>query len=194
MLSYLAAALPHGASPGARLLALQCALRTDRRGQAHLPAGLLRGMRLLHDPAPWQELEAARWLRPLTPADHAPRHHARAVQLLDSAVLAQALSRTDRRQAADWAMRVIASRPLRNQQLTARLTLLALAAHHSPGAAHSSTETDRLRRTCGLEAHRLGQTLDRLVLTGAVAQWQFSHDSEEVHWASAPAPPSVPGT
>ncbi|MFE7113991.1 hypothetical protein ACFU99_00990 [Streptomyces sp. NPDC057654] len=44
MLTYLAAALPRFASPAARLLALQCALRADTRGHVRLPAGLLRGM------------------------------------------------------------------------------------------------------------------------------------------------------
>ncbi|MGW6309002.1 hypothetical protein [Streptomyces niveus] len=185
MLSYLAAALPCGASPEARLLALQCALRTDSHGQAHLPAGLLRGMCLHDDPAPWQELEAARWLHPLTPADNAPRHHARTVQLLDPGVLNQAPSRTDRHQAADWALRIIASPPPGAQAPAARLTHLALTAHHSPGAMHSSTETDRLSRACGLAPHRLAQALDQLILTGAITQWQFNQDNEEVHWTPA---------
>ncbi|TXL84717.1 hypothetical protein [Streptomyces sp. IB2014 016-6] len=189
MLSYLAAVLPRGASSEARLLALQCALRTDSRGQTHLPAGLLRGMLLRHDPAPRQELETACWLRPLTPADNAARNHARTVQLLDPAVLTQAPSRTDRRQAADWALRIIASPPPGAQSPPARLTHLALTAHRLPGAAHSSTETDRLSRACGLEPHNLEQTLDQLVLAGIITQWQFSHDSEDVHWTPAlPAP------
>ncbi|MFD7225518.1 hypothetical protein ACFV9P_31650 [Streptomyces sp. NPDC059892] len=132
MLSYLAAALPRGASPEARLLAVQCALRTDSHGQTHLPAGLLRGMRLLHDPTPWQELEAARWLHLLTPADHEPRHHARTVQLLAPGVLNQAPSRTDRHQAADWALRIIASPPPGAQPPAARLTHLALTAPPGP--------------------------------------------------------------
>lgn len=187
MLSYLAAALPHGTSPEARLLALQCALRTNSHGRTHLPAGLLKGMRLLHDPTPWQELAAARWLQPLTPPEDPPRHHAGAVQLLDPTVLTQAPSRTDRHQAADWALRVIALPPLRTQQLTARLTLLALAAHHSPGATRSSTETDRLHRACGLDPHKLEQALDQLVLTGAITQWRFSQNSEKVHWDTVPA-------
>ncbi|MEV8346459.1 hypothetical protein [Streptomyces niveus] len=189
MLSYLAAALPRGTSPEARLIALQYALRTDRYGQTHLPAGLLRGMRLLHDPAPWQELETAHWLHTMTPLGNPPRHHARAVQLLDPAVLTQAPSRIDRRQAADWAMRIIASPPLSSQPPEARLIHLALITHNARGATHSSTETDRLRRACGLAPHRLAQTLDQLVLAGAITQWQFSHDGEEVHWTPAPSAP-----
>ncbi|MGW8569798.1 hypothetical protein [Streptomyces niveus] len=188
ILSYLAATLPHSAGPEARMLALQCALRTNSCGQTHLPAGLLNGMRLHRNPAPWQELETARWLHPLTPADNAPRHHARAVQLLDPAILTQAPNRTGRHQAADWALRVIASPPLNTQSPAARLTHLALAAHHSPGAAQSSTETDRLRRACGLKPHKLEQTLDQLALAGVITQWQFSQDKEEVHWT--PAPPA----
>ncbi|MFI6084233.1 hypothetical protein ACIBBB_25205 [Streptomyces sp. NPDC051217] len=189
MLSYLTSALPHDASPEARLLALQCALRTDRHGQAYLPAGLLRGMRLLHDPAPWQELETARWLHPLTPVDNAPRHHARAVQLLDPAVLTQAPSRTDRHQAADWALRITASPPPGARSPSARLTHLTLTAHRSPGATHSSTETDRLHRACGLNPHKLEQALDQLVLVGVITQWQFSQDNVEIHWT--PAPPAL---
>lgn len=186
MLSYLAATFPCGTSSEARLLALQCALRTNSHGRTHLPAGLLRGMRLRHDPAPWQELEAAHWLHPLTPADNAAHHHARTVQLLDLAVLTQPPSRTDRHQAADWALRITASLPPGAQSPPARLTHLALTAHHSPGTTHSSTETDRLHRACGLDPHDLEQTLDQLVLTGAITQWQFSHDSEDVSWTSIP--------
>lgn len=189
MLSYLAAAVPHSTSPEARLLALQCALRTDSHGQAHLPAGLLRGMRLRHGPAPWQELEAARWLRPLTPTDNPRHHHARIVQLLDPAVLTQAPSRTDRHHAADWALRIITSPPLRAQPPAPRLTHLALAAHRSSTAAHSSTETDRLSRACGLEPHSLEETLDQLILVRVIVRWRFSQDGEEVNWTPAsPAP------
>ncbi|MFE4492434.1 hypothetical protein ACFRKD_08230 [Streptomyces niveus] len=192
MLSYLASALPYCASPEARLLALQCTLRTDSRGRTHLPAGLQRGMRLLHNPAPWQELEAARWLHPLTPADSPPHHHARTVQLLDPTVLTQAPSRIDRHQAADWALRVISSPPLSTQLSAARLTQLALTAHRSPGTTQSSTETDRLYRSCGLDPHQLEQTLDQLVVVDAITQWQFSQDSEEVNWTPAPPAPRTP--
>lgn len=49
MLSYLAATLPPDMSAEGRLLALQCALRSNTSGQVHLPAGLLRGMRLARE-------------------------------------------------------------------------------------------------------------------------------------------------
>jgi hypothetical protein len=43
ILGYLAVALPKDISAGARLLALQCALRMNASMQVELPAGLLRG-------------------------------------------------------------------------------------------------------------------------------------------------------
>lgn len=193
MLSYLAATLPHDASPEARLLALQCALRTDNHGWARLPAGLLKGMRLRYDQPIWEELEQAHWLRLQRSGDGRTHRMPRTVQLLDAAVLAQAPSRTDRHQAADWALRVSVSPLLSAQPPAARLTQLALTALHSPGgAADCRTETDRLRRACGLEPHGLEQTLDQLIQAGAIAQWQFSQDRDEVSWAMAPAAPHAP--
>ena len=56
MLTYLASALGCVASPAARLLALQCALRADAHGCVRLPAGLLRSMRLNRRPEVRQEL------------------------------------------------------------------------------------------------------------------------------------------
>lgn len=112
MLSYLATALPHGTSAEARLLALQCTLRTDSRGRARLPTGLLNGMRLRHDQPIWEELEQAHWLRLLTSDDGRTHSRPRTAQLLDAVTHTQAPSRTDRHQAADWALRVTASPPL----------------------------------------------------------------------------------
>ncbi|MDF9811790.1 hypothetical protein [Streptomyces sp. SPB162] len=66
MLSYLAAALPSHTGAGARLLAVQCALRMDSQGRVRLPIGVLRSLRLGRDPLPWSELEQARWLRRTT--------------------------------------------------------------------------------------------------------------------------------
>ncbi|MFI9155462.1 hypothetical protein [Streptomyces sp. NPDC053367] len=60
ILSYLAAALPADVSAGARLLALQCALRMNAYLHVELRAGLLRSLRI--DPAQaCRELEQARW-------------------------------------------------------------------------------------------------------------------------------------
>ena len=64
MLTYLGAALPRFTSPAARLLGLQCALRTNSRGHVRLPTGLLRGMRLGGHRELWQELAHAGWLEP----------------------------------------------------------------------------------------------------------------------------------
>ncbi|MFC8824048.1 hypothetical protein ACFT9I_01665 [Streptomyces sp. NPDC057137] len=185
MLSYLASTLPHGTSPEARLLALQCALRTDNNGQALLPAGLLKGMRLRYDQPIWEELEQANWLHLQTSDDGRTHRRPRTVQLLDAATHVQAPSRTDRRQAADWALRITASPKLSPQPPATRLTLLALSTHHSPGVAQFNTESDRLYRACGLEPDALIQALDQLTLAGVIAQWQFSQDREDLKWARA---------
>jgi hypothetical protein len=100
MLTYLASALPCVTSPAARLLALQCALRASRHGQARLPAGLLRGMRLYRRREAWQELEQSGWLD--LPAG---RTAGMQVQLLDDTALDQAAPRSARRRAAHWALR-----------------------------------------------------------------------------------------
>ncbi|KPC86924.1 hypothetical protein ADL35_09505, partial [Streptomyces sp. NRRL WC-3753] len=83
MLSYLAAALPARTSATARLLALQCALRSTVAGDVTIPAGLIRGMRLPSEPSAFTELEAAGWLRsPTRPTQRAGF----SVELLDTAV------------------------------------------------------------------------------------------------------------
>ncbi|MFD9465043.1 hypothetical protein [Streptomyces sp. NPDC060027] len=63
MLTNLGTALPRFTSPAARLPALQCALRTDVRGQVRLPTGLLRGMRLHGNRELWLELAMPTGLR-----------------------------------------------------------------------------------------------------------------------------------
>ncbi|WP_051879122.1 hypothetical protein [Streptomyces sp. NRRL B-24720] len=134
ILSYLAAALPPDVSAEGRLLALQCALRSNTSGQAHLPAGLLRGMRLARTHAPWDELEDAHWLRRLPHPTEQTGHGTAAAQLLDATVLTQEPARHDRHRAADWALRAVSQPRLRGLPAADRLTALVLAAHHSPGA------------------------------------------------------------
>ncbi|MGW1886936.1 hypothetical protein [Streptomyces sp. NPDC001970] len=187
MLSYLAAALPPDVSAEGRLLALQCALRSNTSGQVHLPAGLLRGMRLAHSPAPWDELEDTRWL-------HRPPHPtgklgngAVAAQLLDATVLTQEPARRDRHRAADWAL-YVASRPrLRTLPATDRLTALVLDAYHSPTAGRTSLEAERLTRACGFDRKMLTATLDRLVTVNAVGAWTFEPVTDDVSWDPLPA-------
>ncbi|GAA2624330.1 hypothetical protein GCM10010307_10410 [Streptomyces vastus] len=103
MLSYLAAALPIHTGAGARLLAVQCALRMDSQGRVRLPTGVLRSLRLGRDPLPWSELEQARWLR-RTPTTPGPADRMVVAQIFDEMLFAPA--RPDRRSAADWALRM----------------------------------------------------------------------------------------
>ncbi|MET8697173.1 hypothetical protein ABZV65_32070 [Streptomyces bauhiniae] len=99
MLTYLATALPRSASPAARLLALQCALRASADRLVRMPAGLLRGMRLHGRSDVWDELAEGHWLR-------APdlRSAPVQVQVLDYAIRDQTPGRAARRRAAHWAL------------------------------------------------------------------------------------------
>ncbi|MGW3736835.1 hypothetical protein [Streptomyces sp. NPDC005148] len=182
MLSYLAAALPPDASAEGRLLALQCALRSDTSGHVHLPAGLLRGMRLGRALAPWDELEDTRWLRLLPHPTEQRGHRTAAAQLLDAAVLTQEPARRDRHRAADWALRTVSRPRLRALPAADRLTALVLAAHHSPNAGRTSMEADHLTRTCGLDRNTLTATLARLVAVNTVGAWTFEPVTEDVSW------------
>lgn len=182
MLSYLAAALPPDMSAEARLLALQCALRSTTSGQVHLPAGLLRGMRLARTLAPWDELEDARWLRRLPHPTEQTGHRPAAAQLLDATVLTQEPARRDRHRAADWALCVVSRPRLRALRAADRLTALVLTAHHSPGAGRTGMEADHLTRTCGLDRNTLTATLDRLVTVNTVEAWTFEPITEDVSW------------
>ena len=182
MLSYLAAALPRGTSPEARLLALQCALRADTRGHVRLPVGLLRGMRLAHDPTPWHELEHHRWLHVgPQPSITCPHGGPLTAQLVDA--FNQAPGRPDRHRAADWALRATSTTPLRVLPASARLTALALEAHHSPTRAiRTGVEADRLSRACGTTPADLGPLLDQLAAAGTIRAWAFDPYAEELHW------------
>ncbi|TQK49847.1 hypothetical protein FBY35_0121 [Streptomyces sp. SLBN-118] len=186
MLSYLAAALPTGTSPEARLLALQCALRANRHGQVRLPTGLLRAMRLGHASAHWHELECRRWLCPVQRGISRQNDAALPVQLLDP--LTQASGRAGRLQAADWALRVISRAPLKGQPAGLRLAALALAAHRSPAHTQAGVEADRLSRACGIKATDLGPLLDHLVEAGTIKAWACDPHTEDLHWTpSRPA-------
>ncbi|WP_093911467.1 hypothetical protein [Streptomyces sp. cf386] len=184
MLTYLGAALPRFTSPAARLLALQCALRTDIRGHVRLPAGLLQGMRLRQNRELWLELAHAGWLA-------LPDFRALPVQvrLLDAAVLDQAPGRRARCRAADWALRPVplvlpAAAP------ALRLTALVLAAHTCTRGEHSA-DMDILTRLCGHSPQQTGELLDRLVATRTLEAWQHNRQTDEVFW-QLPQPQAQP--
>ncbi|WP_416960284.1 hypothetical protein [Streptomyces sp. Agncl-13] len=181
MLTYLGATLPRFTSPAARLLGLQCALRTDTRGHVRLPAGLLRGMRLRGHRDLWQELAHAGWLEP-------PDARSTPVQLrlLDAAVLDQAPGRRARRRAAHWALHP-APLALPAAPPALRLTALALAAHASANTEHS-TDLDTLARMCGHSPQQTGELLDRLVTTGTLKTWHHNRETDEAVW-QLPQPP-----
>jgi hypothetical protein len=187
MLSYLASALPSGTSPEARLLALQCALRANNQGHVRLQAGLLRGMRLAHNSKPWHELEHHRWLHLLQPGTTLPYDRTLTAQLLDS--LNRAPGRPDRHRAANWALRATAAAPLKALSASARLTALALEAHHTPDHARTGIEADRLSRACGTTPADLGPLLDQLVTAGTIRAWACDPHAEELHWT--PSRPAV---
>ncbi|GGS95575.1 hypothetical protein [Streptomyces violaceus] len=175
MLTYLRTALPRFTSPAARLLALQCALRADARGQVQLPAGLLRGMRLRGNGELWLELTHAGWLEP--PDFRALPLHLR---LLDAAVLDQAPGRRARCRAAHWALHptplsMLAAAP------ALRLTALVLASH-SPTEAEHSTDMDVLAGLCGHCPQQTAELLDRLVTTGILGAWHHNRETDEVFW------------
>ncbi|WP_435286179.1 hypothetical protein [Streptomyces bacillaris] len=122
MLSYLAAALPARTSAAARLLALQCALRSTTAGKVNIPAGLIRGMRIASEPSAFTELEAAGWLRYPT----GPTHAGVSVELLDTAVRMQAPARADRARAANWILLTCQMSEIRQLGATPRLLALSL--------------------------------------------------------------------
>ncbi|MFF7975902.1 hypothetical protein [Streptomyces sp. NPDC007905] len=176
MLTYLAAALPRFTSPAARLLALQCALRCDTRGQVRLPAGLLRGMRLHGHQEAWEELIQTGWL---TSPDL--RSATVTVQVLDPAVLDQAPGRNARRQAAHWALRPSPMVLPAAAPLILRLTALAVAAQSALPARHG-TDMDLLARMCGHSPAQIAELLDRLVAIRTLTAWTYDRTTDEVLW------------
>ncbi|MFI0716416.1 hypothetical protein ACH4SK_38650 [Streptomyces inhibens] len=181
MLNYLAVALPAEVGPIARLIALQCALRATASGRLHLPAGLLRSMRLDQQSSPWQGLEQAGWLTRLAAGTCGVT-----AQLLDAAVLTQAPPRQDRAHAADKALRLTSCRGLRDLPDTDRLTALALVTHLSPGSLQGAIEADRIGRMCAAPPGTLAATFDRLVAARATDWWSYDQGAEEIAWALDP--------
>ncbi|MGV9941166.1 hypothetical protein [Streptomyces sp. NPDC003401] len=178
MLSYLAATLPHEVSAGARLVALQCALRMDSRMCIRLPVGVLRSHRL-SALKPWQELERACWLRAL------PHRRPGTVmgELLDSALLGQSPSRPDRQRAANWALRAGGTARSAGEDAVLQLISIHVAAHSDPATGQGLVEADKAARECGVDNQDLLQALDRLTTIGFLQWWRFCPDTGDVHWS-----------
>ncbi len=181
ILSYLAAALPADVSAGARLLALQCALRMKAYMRVDLTAGLLRGLRI-DTGETCRELERARWLSVL----NGPGATGVSAELHDATLLTQSPARPDRRRAADWALRT--GCPARIGESEPRLRLLGvyLAAHSDPSSGEGQSECDRIIRDCGLHGEGFHGALTRLTDSGVLKGWWICLDSGDVHWTLTP--------
>lgn len=185
LLNYLATALPQETGAGARMLALQCALRMNDSAQVRLPYGVLRSLRLGSAADAWCELNETGLLR-----THSSDHRALAVQILDAGLLTQHPARPDRLRAADWALRA-ASRACTNTTPARQLAALAVVSH-SPGAHdHGEAEASLMARECGVSVAALPQLLDQLVAQGVLSSWSTPLETGEVHWklgTNGPAP------
>ncbi|MFJ8955198.1 hypothetical protein ACIRO1_34405 [Streptomyces sp. NPDC102381] len=174
MLAYLATTLPRFCSPGARLLALQCALRANRNGEARLPYGLLRGLHVHQRTELWGELEYTGWLRR---SEHPGLVR---VRLLEAAVQ-DFPSRHQRARAAHWAMRPLPQPLPHTLPGSVHLTALALAAHtHSDGAGLLAMSV--LTHLCGQTPEQLGDLLDRMTSSQLLTSWQQARPEDDVIW------------
>ncbi|MGW0424855.1 hypothetical protein [Streptomyces sp. NPDC003015] len=187
MLTYLATALPRFTSPGARLLALQCALRADTHGRLQVPHGLLRAMRLRRHTELWQELAQAHWLH-LPDLKSAPVQ----VQLRDATLLEQAPGRRPRRHAAHWALHPAPLALPATAPPAVRLTALVLAAH-TPAHDRHAVDLDVLARLCGHSPQQTKELLDRLVASRTLSTWHHQRGTDEVHWQPATPHRGTPG-
>ncbi|WP_237896032.1 hypothetical protein [Streptomyces sp. NBU3104] len=165
-LTYLSSALPRHLSAAARLLAVECTLRTDQHGRTRLPRGLLRSLRLGHRPDLWKELNVAGWSWPPT----AGTHHT--VLLKDAAMRTQPQGRASRARAAHWA----ASSPFMRQAAltpeTARLVALCLAVFTDGRQGYADRED--VVRLCCLSPGSLVDACDHLVTAGILQDWRHS--------------------
>jgi hypothetical protein len=181
ILSYLAVALPSDASAGARLLALQCALRVNAALRVELPAGMLRSLRIDSAEA-CRELERARWLSVVASRGAAGV----TLQLRDATLLAQAPARPDRRRAADWAMRNGSRARTRVTEPRLQLLGIYLAAYSNPESGVGLREYDRVAHDCGVPDHNLSRFLRRLADGGVLKAWQICFESGDLHWMLSP--------
>ncbi|MEJ8658835.1 hypothetical protein [Streptomyces sp. MS1.AVA.4] len=181
ILSYLAAVLPADVSAGARLLALQCALRMNAYMHVELAAGLLHGLRIDAGET-CDELERARWLRVV----NGPGAAGVSAELLDATLLAQSPARPDRRRAADWALRTGCPARIGETEPRLRLPGVYLGAHSDPSSGEGQSEWDRIIRDCGLHDQGFHGALTRLTVNGVLEGWRICPDSGDVHWMLAP--------
>ncbi|QCD60821.1 hypothetical protein CEB94_29420 [Streptomyces hawaiiensis] len=181
ILSYLAVALPSDTSAGARLIALQVALRVNAVLRVDLPAGLLRSLRI-DSPAACRELERARWLSVVA----GPGTEGVALQLRDATLLTQAPARPDRRRAADWALRRGSLARTRGTEPRLQLLGVYLAAYSDPDLGVGLREYDRVVHDCGMPDHRLSRALHDLADNGVLKTWQICPDSGDLHWKLSP--------
>lgn len=175
MLSYLAASMPLSASAEARLLALQCALRSGPLGTARIPAGLARGMALGQAASVWLELEATGWLRSL--------HQDGAVitaRLTDPLTAMPGLRTRSR--AADWALRVARGRDLIKLGSGSRLVVLALHAHMQPHARGGTADAHQLGRMCACPVPQLLEEVQCLVQLEVFASRTLDPLTEDLSW------------
>lgn len=179
MLNYLATALPRETGAGARMLALQCALRMNDSAQVRLPYGMLRSLRLGSAADSWRELHEAGLLR-TRPSDH----RAMKVQILEAALLTQHPARPDRLRAADWALR--GSCPARTFTPLLRLAALSLVVRTAHTSDHGVAETEHVARECGVPAATLPSLLEQLATAGVLMSWQAALDTGEVSWRLGP--------
>ncbi|WP_039936926.1 hypothetical protein [Streptomyces himastatinicus] len=181
ILSYLAAALPADVSAGARLLALQCALRMNAYMHVELRAGLLCSLRIDAEGA-CHELERAQWLSVV----NGPKTAGVAAELRDATLLAQSPARPDRRRAADWALRIGCPARIGGLEPQQRLSAVYLAARSDPSSGEGLSEWDRIIRDCGLRDQGFHGVLSRLTANGVLEGWRICPDSGDVHWTLAP--------
>jgi hypothetical protein len=181
ILSYLAAALPVDVSAGARLLALQCALRMNAYMRVELRAGLLRSLHIDAVEA-CRELERARWVSVVS----GPGTVGVAAELRDATLLAQSPARPDRRRAADWALRTGCTARIGEGEPRLRLSGVYLAARSDPSSGEGLSECDRIIRDCGLHDQGFHGVLSRLTANGVLEGWRICPDSGDVHWTLVP--------
>ncbi|MFE6699232.1 hypothetical protein [Streptomyces sp. NPDC057718] len=187
MLSYLAAALPARTSAPARLLALQCALRSTASGRVQLPAGLLAGMRTTAEAR--AQLEDTGWM---VSGTSGPGLDAR---LADPVLLARAPGRRARCRSAEWALQVCRAPALRTTTPSSQLLALTLAAQLPQGDLHTLTDRGALAYVSNLDAGQLQEHLDLLLASGFLRCWSFDRRSGDLSWSvDAGAIPARAGT
>ncbi|WP_326718887.1 hypothetical protein OHT59_04710 [Streptomyces sp. NBC_00243] len=180
MLNYFAAALPAETGAGARILALQCALRMNESAQVRLPYGVLRSLRLESATDSWHELNEAGLLHTL-PSDK----RTVAVQILDAGLLTQHPARPDRLRAADWAMRTVCRARVGSIPLL-QLAALFLVARTTRGSDHGMAEMDQIARECGFPVTALPPLLNQLMEAGILTTWQVAPEAGDLLWRLGP--------